>query len=239
MSTRDIKFTLKIAMTSILIAVSVVLSYLNPFAYFYIFGTKINPFVHMINAIVAVLLGLRFASLTALGTAIIRFSFGIGTIHAFHGGISGAVVVGLVALILREKQPKYTILAALFEPIGTVFIGGTIGYFIVSIGDPVGNPYSIPIWFTALFFLSLLIAYIIRKKKPKSALLAELSDPIGFVIIIILLGFFIVSFSSPLEPVLLFTFWWLFFLSSIVGSIIGFILLIIIKKAGYTWENFF
>ncbi len=237
MSTLDVKFTLKIAMTSILIAVNVVLSYVNPFAYFYIFGTKINPFVHLINAIAGVLLGLKFASLTALGTAIIRFSFGLGTIHAFHGGISGAIIVGLVALFLREKKPKYTVLAALFEPIGTVFIGGTIGFYIVSIGAPPEPPLFITS--LSLFFMSIIIAYIIRKKRPQNKTVAALLDPIGFIIIVLFIGLLIASIGTPFEPALLFTFWWLFFLSSIVGSILGFLLLIIIKKAGYTWEDFF
>lgn len=176
MTIRDTKLTLKIAMTAIFIAVGVVLSYLNPFGYFYIFGTKINPFAHLINSITGVLIGLIFSCITALGIASIRFSLSIGTIHAFHGGISGALVVGTVAYILKKKKPNYTIYAALFEPIGTVFIGGTIGYLVA---------------------------------------------PIGETVIIGLL-----------------TYWWLFFLSSITGCILGFLILIILKKAGYTWEDF-
>lgn len=176
MSERDTKLTLKIAMTAIFIALGVVLSYLNPFGYFLIFGTKINPFAHLINAITGVLLGIIFSFTTALGIAIIRFSVGIGTIHAFHGGISGAILVSTIAYFLRKKKPKYTNLAALFEPIGTVFIGGTIGYLVSPIGDS------------------------------------------------LILG--------------LMTYWWLFFLSSVTGSIIGFMILIILNKAGYSWEIF-
>ncbi len=126
--------TKKVATAGIFMAVGLVLSFLNPFAYFTIFGTKINPFVHFINAITGVLIGLSFSCVVALGIAILRFAFGIGTIHAFHGGISGAFVVGLVAHILRKKFPKYVEFAALTEPIGTVFIGGTIAYLILPIG---------------------------------------------------------------------------------------------------------
>jgi energy coupling factor transporter S component ThiW len=124
----------KVATAGIFIAVGLVLSYLNPFAYFAIFGTKINPFAHFINAITGVLIGLTFSCIVALGIAILRFSLGLGTIHAFHGGISGAVVVGLTAYYLRKKSPKNVELAALTEPIGTVCIGGTIAYFLVPIG---------------------------------------------------------------------------------------------------------
>lgn len=126
--------TKKVATAGIFMAVGLVLSFINPFAYFTIFGTKINPFVHFINAITGVLIGLSFSCVVALGIAILRFAFGIGTIHAFHGGISGAVVVGLAAHILRKKFPKYVEFAALTEPIGTVFIGGTIAYLILPIG---------------------------------------------------------------------------------------------------------
>ena len=176
MSERDSKITIKIATSAIFVAVGVVLSAVNPFGYFLLFGTKINPFAHLINAMTGVLIGFLFSTITALSIAVIRFSLSLGTIHAFHGGISGAIIVGLVALFLKKKYPKYTIYASLFEPLGTVFIGGSIGYLVAPIGS------------------SFLIGLI--------------------------------------------TYWWLFFLSSIAGSILGFLMLLILKRAGYTWENF-
>ena len=124
----------KVAFSGIFIAVGLILSYINPFAYFTIFGTKINPFAHLINAITGVLVGLTYSCVIALGIAILRFSLGIGTIHAFHGGVSGAIVVGISAFILRKKMPERIHLAALTEPIGTIFIGGTIAYLLVPIG---------------------------------------------------------------------------------------------------------
>ncbi len=126
--------TKKIAAAAIFIPVGLILSYLNPFAYFLIFGTKINPFAHIMNAITGVLIGLLFSCITALGIAILRYSLSIGSIHAFHGGISGALVVGIVAYILQKKKPKYIFFAALTEPLGTVFIGGTIACVIAPVG---------------------------------------------------------------------------------------------------------
>ena len=124
----------KVATAAIFVAIGVVLSYLNPFAYFPILGTKINPFAHIVNSITGVLIGLTFSCITALGIASLRFPLGIGTIHAFHGGMSGALVVGTVAYILQKKKPKYISLAALTEPLGTIFIGGTIANLIAPIG---------------------------------------------------------------------------------------------------------
>ena len=171
------KVTLLIGTTAIFIAVGVVLSALNPFGYFLLFGTKINPFAHLINALSGVLIGLLFSVITATGIAIIRFSIGIGTIHAFHGGISGAVVVSIVAYILAKKKPNYVEYAAFTEPLGTVFIGGTIAELILP--------------FYGSFSLAGLTLY-----------------------------------------------WSLFFGSSAVGCILGFIILKLLKKGGYTRDTF-
>ena len=149
--------TKKIASTGIFIAVGVVLSFINVFAYFSLFGTKINPYVHILNAITGVLIGLLFSCITAVGIAALRFAFSIGTIHAFHGGISGALVVGLVAHYLKKKKPKYVNLAALTEPLGTVFIGGTIAYIIAPIG-PVSSGLAL---YWSLFALSCIPGCII------------------------------------------------------------------------------
>jgi energy coupling factor transporter S component ThiW len=178
MSEKRAVLTIKVVIAAIFIAIGVVLSSLNPFAFVEIFGTKINPFAHLINAITAVLLGIAFSSLTALGIATIRFAANLGTIHAFHGGISGAVVVGITAHILWKKKPKYVEYAAFTEPIGTVFIGGTVGELLL------------PIYGT--FSLGGLLLY-----------------------------------------------WWLFFWSSLVGCIVGFLLLKILKRTGYSREMFF
>jgi energy coupling factor transporter S component ThiW len=127
------KMTIRIAVSAILIAVGVVLSYLNPFAYFTIAGTKINPFAHLINALSGVLLGLLFSVVTALGIAIIRYATAIGSIHAFHGGISGALIVGITSYFIQKKWPKYVEYSAFTEPLGTVFLGGTIAEIIIPI----------------------------------------------------------------------------------------------------------
>ena len=119
--------TKKIATAAIFMAVGVVLGHLNPFAFIPIIGAKIFPFAHFINGITGVLIGLAFSTTTALGIAIIRFSLALGSIHAFHGHISGAIIVSLSAYFLWKYKPKYVDLAALTEPLGTVFIAGTIG----------------------------------------------------------------------------------------------------------------
>ncbi len=123
--------TKRVATSAIFIAVGVVLAFFNPFAFVEILGgPKIFPMAHFINGMTGVLIGLSFACITSLGIAIFRYPLGIGSIHAFHGGVSGAFIVGITAYILRKKKPQYVEYAALTDPIGTVFIAATIANFI-------------------------------------------------------------------------------------------------------------
>ncbi len=134
--TYSIPNTLKVSTTAILAAVGVILSYLNPFGYFYIFGAKINPFAHLINAVMGVLLGPIYAVICAGLIAVIRFSTGIGSILAFPGGMFGALIVGMVKLIITKWDGKKVKLAALTEPIGTVLIAAPISGVIVNTSIP-------------------------------------------------------------------------------------------------------
>lgn len=125
--------TRKIATAAIFVGVGIVLGHINPFAFIPIIGAKIFPFAHFINAITGVLIGLAFSTTTALGIAIVRFSLALGTIHAFHGHISGAIIVSITAYFLWKNKPKYIDLAALTEPFGTIFIAGTIAEMITPV----------------------------------------------------------------------------------------------------------
>ena len=130
--------TKRLALAAVLIALTIVLS---PF-YFSVMGSKCFPFQHMMNGIAGVILGPWIAAMMALATGIIRNLMGSGSLHAFPGGIPGALVVGLV-----YKYVKNTDLAALTEPIGTVVIGATLSAFIVA--PYLGHPQVLTIWWTA------------------------------------------------------------------------------------------
>jgi energy coupling factor transporter S component ThiW len=130
-SSIQMNLTKRVAACAIFIAIGVVLAFFNPFAFVEILGgPKIFPMAHFINGMTGVLIGISFACTTSLGIAIFRYPLGIGSIHAFHGGISGALIVGITAYILRKKKSKYVEYAALTDPIGTVFIAATIANFI-------------------------------------------------------------------------------------------------------------
>ncbi len=126
-----INLTKRVATCAIFMAIGIVLALFNPFAFVELLGgPRIFPMAHFINGMTGVLIGMSFACTTSLGIAIFRYPLQIGSIHAFHGGISGALIVGITAYILRRKKPEYVEYAALTEPIGTIFIAATIANFI-------------------------------------------------------------------------------------------------------------
>ncbi|QIN81607.1 energy coupling factor transporter S component ThiW [Rubrobacter tropicus] len=89
-------------------------------------ASRVFPFQHAINAVAGVLLGPWWAAGSALVTATLRFSLGTGSIFAFPGSPFGALAVGLAYRYSRRDE------AALFEPVGTVFVGATVGAVLIS-----------------------------------------------------------------------------------------------------------
>lgn len=113
----------KIALTAFLIALGVALSFYpgsipaGP--------TRVLPYQHMVNGIAGIILGPWYAIFIATAVGVLRFSFGVGTVFAFPGGIPGALVVGLVYHYVAKTD-----LAALTEPVGTG-IGALLSAIIV------------------------------------------------------------------------------------------------------------
>ena len=130
--------TKKIALVAVLVAVTVVLSPLN----FPVGSSKCYPAQHMINGMAGVLLGPWYAAVMALFTGVIRNMLGLGTLHAFPGGIPGALVVGLF-----YRYVKKTDLAALAEPLGTVVVGATISALVVA--PYLGKSFTVAFWWIA------------------------------------------------------------------------------------------
>lgn len=87
--------------------------------------TKIFPLQHTINAIAGILIG-PWAVISALIAAIVRFSTGMGTIYAFPGSPFGALVVAVIFKVTKKD------FSALFEPLGTVFVGGTLSGLLMA-----------------------------------------------------------------------------------------------------------
>lgn len=132
----------QVSLATVLIALGVVIA---TFLSFPVMDSKAFPGQHMINGLAGVLLGPVWAGFIAFCIGIIRMGLGVGTIFSMPGGIPGAVVVGLFHMLLKRMGKKHFVLAALTEPLGTIFIGGTLAVYIFA---PLSNRVMslIPVW---------------------------------------------------------------------------------------------
>ncbi len=101
---------MRIALSAFFIALGFVLSLVS----FPIGPTRVFPFQHMINALVAIMLGPLYAILVAFGIGTLRIAAGTGTLFAYPGGIPGGLVVGILYWYVWRHDE-----CALCEPIGT------------------------------------------------------------------------------------------------------------------------
>lgn len=122
-------------------------------------GARVFPFQHAINAVAGILLGPWWAAGAALVTATLRFSLGTGSLFAFPGSPFGAIAVGLVYRWLRHDE------AALFEPVGTVLIGATLGALLISpfLGESGGGLIALMIVFALSSIPGAIIGYLVLK----------------------------------------------------------------------------
>lgn len=113
----------RLALAAVFVALGTVLSVVSIPAG----PAKVFPFQHMINVLTGVLLGPWYAVLTAFGISLLRNALGTGTFLAFPGSMIGAFLVGVGYHYVRRTD-----LMALLEPVGTVLIGGFVGYLLIA-----------------------------------------------------------------------------------------------------------
>ncbi len=87
---------------------------------------RVFPFQHVINVVAGVLVGPWYAALAAVGISVFRNALGTGTLLAFPGSIFGALLVGVAYRRLRRAE------VAFLEPVGTVIVGGLVGYALIA-----------------------------------------------------------------------------------------------------------
>lgn len=114
----------KMTVTAIFIALGVLLS---PFISFPFGGARVFPLQHLINVLLAVLVGWRYGTASAFCISSIRIAMGVGTIMAYPGSMIGAALSGL--LYGRTKSIWGAVVG---EIVGTGFIGGLISYPIAA-----------------------------------------------------------------------------------------------------------
>ena len=122
-------------------------------------GARVFPFQHTINAVAGVLLGPWWAAGSALVTATLRVSIGTGSLFAFPGSPFGALAVGFAYRVLRRDE------AALFEPLGTVLVGATLGALLISplLGEALGGLLALMVAFALSSIPGAIIGYLVLK----------------------------------------------------------------------------
>ena len=131
-------------------------------------ASRVFPFQHAINAVAGVLLGPWWAAGSALVTAALRFSIGTGSVFAFPGSPFGALAVGLAYGVLRRDE------AALFEPVGTVLVGATLGAVLISpaLGEAAGGLLFLMTSFALSSVPGAILGYLVLKALRRSGTVA-------------------------------------------------------------------
>jgi energy coupling factor transporter S component ThiW len=109
--------------------------------------------------VAGVLLGPWWAAGSALVMETLRVSIGTGSLFAFPGSPFGAIAVGLAYGLLRRDE------AALFEPLGTVFVGATLGALLISpvLGEAAGGFLALMVAFALSSIPGAIIGYLVLK----------------------------------------------------------------------------
>jgi energy coupling factor transporter S component ThiW len=162
-STRDATRTLVLA--ALFAAIGVLLSsFAVPVG-----GARVLPFQHAINAIAGVLLGPWWAAGSALVTASLRFAFGTGSLFAFPGSPFGAIAVGLAYTYMKRDE------AALFEPVGTIFVGATLGALLISpfVGEATGGLFALAVSFALSSIPGAIVGYLVLRALRRAGVLGR------------------------------------------------------------------
>lgn len=117
------------------------------------------PVQHLVNVVLAVTVGTKYAVSGAFFVALLRNFLGLGTLFAFPGSIVGAFLAGIL-----YKFTKNQLLAVCGEIIGTGFFGAILSYPIATLimGREVTVFFIVP----GFFFSSLVgavLAFLILK----------------------------------------------------------------------------
>lgn len=157
----------KITYTAIFMAIGVLSAHL---VYIPIGISKCFPIQHVINILLAVLLGTRYSVSAAFGISLLRNILGTGSLLAFPGSMIGAALAGIV---YRRTNSIWG--AIVGEVFGTGILGALVAYPVANflIGSQVGA-----FFFVVPFLVSTaggsVIAYILWKTPVTSVLYTKL-----------------------------------------------------------------
>lgn len=118
---------------SYVVAISALTLISSLYIWFPFLGTRAAPMQHFGNVIAGVILGPLWGILVPLIVGTLRIAIGVGTFFAYPGGLPGVIMVGLLYKVTKRfKSAKARYLCAFAEPVGTVFIGGTLSLLVLA-----------------------------------------------------------------------------------------------------------
>ena len=131
----------RMTVTAIFIAIGVLLA---PFVSFPFGGARVFPLQHLINVLLAVLVGWRYSTAGAFCISSIRMAMGVGTVLAYPGSMIGAALAGIF-----YKRTGSIWGAVAGEIIGTGLLGGLIAYPVAAF---VLDSKAVALWFFIVAF---------------------------------------------------------------------------------------
>lgn len=160
--------TKKLAYTAIFIAVGVLSAHL---VYIPIGIAKCFPLQHVINILLAVILGTRYSVSAAFGISLLRNILGTGSLLAFPGSMVGAALAGLLF-----KKTNSIWGAIIGEVIGTGIIGALLAYPVAKyfVGSQAGA-----FFFIIPFLVSTVGGSVIAYFLYKTSILSYLQGSLG------------------------------------------------------------
>ena len=132
----------KLTVTAIFIAIGVLLA---PVMSFPLGGARVFPLQHMINVLLAMLLGWQYSTAGAFCISSIRIAMGAGTLLAYPGSMIGACLSGIV-----YKKTGSIWGAVVGEIFGTGILGGFIAYPVAQF---ILQSKAVALWFFVVAFL--------------------------------------------------------------------------------------
>lgn len=132
----------KLTLTAIFIALGVLLA---PFVSFPFGGARVFPLQHLINVLLAVLLGWRYSVAGAFCISSIRIALGVGTILAYPGSMIGAYLSGI---LYKKTGSIWGVVVG--EIFGTGILGGLIAYPLAAF---ILDSKAVALWFFVVAFL--------------------------------------------------------------------------------------
>ena len=156
MNQKKMSQTKKLVITAMLCSVAIVSSHFLSIPLGII---RAFPVQHLINVLLAVLVGTKFAVGGAFVISLIRNILGLGSLFAFPGSLVGALLAGII--YQKTGRPS---LAALGEAFGTGIIGSLLSYPIATfiLGQEVTLFFVLPS-FLASALLGSTIGFILLK----------------------------------------------------------------------------